>query len=416
MMMTVLINGIRGLFRMSGWLSAIFLTLNVSGQPAGIRLSLGDTSGPKHTDIHVMWNDSEKAAGSAVRFGIDSGNLTNSRKAVVKNHNEVFVYKVVLQNLSPSSTYYYQCGSDVTGWSEILSFRTAPETGDKSPVTIAVFGDTQNNEFNEDFGRSSEIVGLLAARKPDLTLHMGDMVNNGSVEPGWIQLLNAVHPLSSISPLMPTLGNHDIENNPGDHFQQPFPIFHHLFSLPGNGLDYSFNYGNIHFVAVFSGYANKAAESGVLRYGEGSPELKWLENDLSNALNTEGIDWIIVYTHYPVYSFGWSNVKEWRERMSAILDKYHVDLCLSGHRHVYERHHPVRAGRPVEPGKGTVYVTNGTAGGSPQGIGGFDMPTMAFTPRERMYNYAVMRIAGNSLKYEVYNSAQVKIDEFEIVK
>ena len=247
-------------------------------------------------------------------------------------------------------------------------------------------------------------------------LFRSDIVNNGSVEEGWKNLLNAIQPLVSKAPMMSTLGNHDIVNAPGENFQMPYPIFYKLFTEPVANLDYSFNYGNVHFVSVFSGYAHKAVEEGVLRYADGSPEKIWLEQDLATARKTKGIDWIIVFTHYPLHSFGWSNVKEWKERITPILDKYNVDLSLSGHRHAYERHHPLRDGNPVGKGEGTVYITNGTAGGSPQGIGGFDMPTMAFTPRERMYNYAIMNISANTLKYEVFNLDKVKIDEFEIIK
>jgi len=397
-------------------LLALLLNISLFAQPQRIHLSFGESGSSKHADVNVIWSDTRVVKNSSVSFGTKEQQLNKTVNATVDEHNGEIIYKVTLKKLKPNTTYYYKCGSDETGWSETFSFKSKPKLGDRTPFTVGVFGDTQNNEFNENFEKTEEIISLLSGAGPDFTLHMGDIVNNGSVEEGWKGLLNTIQPLVSRAPMMSTLGNHDIVNATGENFQQPYPIFFKMFSLPGNGLDYSFNYGNVHFVSIFSGYAHKAVEEGLLRYESGSPERLWLEKDLEEARKTKGIDWIIVFTHYPLHSFGWSNVKEWKERITPILDKYNVDLSLSGHRHVYERHHPIRDGKPVGVGEGTVYITNGTAGGSPQGIGGFDMPTMAFTPRERMYNYAIMNISGNTLKYEVFNLDQVKIDEFEIIK
>lgn len=407
---------LKTVFRFTAIVIAFFISASISAQPMRIHLSFGETSDNRNAVVNVVWSDQKTATNSMVKFGLSSENLNNKKIAIQTEYGSELVLKAFLESLKPSSVYYYRCGSEITGWSDVMSFKTAPETGEKKPFKVGIFGDTQNNEFNEDFGKTKEIVRLLTAEKPDFTLHMGDIVNNGSVESGWIGLLNAIQPLASFSPMMATLGNHDIGNSPGENFQKPYPIFFKLFAEPVTNLDYSFNYGNVHFVSVFSGYAQKAAEIEMLRYQKGSSEMDWLENDLAKASKTPGIDWIIVITHYPLHSFGWSNVKEWKARITPILDKYNVDLSLSGHRHVYERHHPLRNGKPVGEGEGTVYITNGTAGGSPQGIGGFEMPSMVFTPREKMYNYAIMNISGNTLKYEVFNLEQVKIDEFEIIK
>ena len=101
-----------------------------------------------------------------------------------------------------------------------------------------------------------------------------------------------------------------------------------------------------------------------------------------------------------------------------------MDLCLAGHRHVYERHFQISNGIPVKKensrnfssSDGTIYITNGTGGGTPQGTGGMDLPTMAFTPDTRMYNFAVMTVANKSITYEVFDQRGTKIDWFTIEK
>ncbi len=99
-----------------------------------------------------------------------------------------------------------------------------------------------------------------------------------------------------------------------------------------------------------------------------------------------------------------------------LLEKYQVDLCISGHRHVYERHNELKSGLPSTDGTGTVYITNGTAGGSPQGLGGKEMLSMAFTSSEKMYNYAILTIEGKKLIYEVFDQNSKKIDRLILYK
>ncbi len=41
---------------------------------------------------------------------------------------------------------------------------------------------------------------------------------------------------------------------------------------------------------------------------------------------------------------------------------------------------------------------------------------MAFTSKDKMYNYAIMSVAGKSLTYKVYNADGKIIDEYEILK
>jgi hypothetical protein len=380
--------------------------------------------------VHLSWSGDKVTPSSSMTISWVSKGLQNQQYVVYGTATSAFTtvkaqksisegtsfQKVLLNNLKPSTTYNYRCGSKEEGWSEKYTFKTGPLPGKKQTFKVGVWGDTQNNDFNEQFEKTTQIINHLVLLKPDFTLHMGDMVENGSITPDWFKFLKVAQPLNAIAPMMQALGNHDIENRLGENFQNPFSSFYQLFSLPQDGLDYSFDYGNTHFVCIFSGFAKTASEKGLLRYNPSSKEYIWLEKDLSKAHNNPKIEWIVAYTHYPPYAFGVSGVQKWQEAISPLFDKFHVDLCLSGHRHVYERHYPVYAEIRTTEGKGTVYITNGTAGGSPQGLGGKEMPTMAFTSTEKMYNYALMTIDANKLSYEVFDQNAKKIDELTIVK
>jgi predicted phosphodiesterase len=393
--------------------------------------------------IHLSWSSSDKDAAAKtmtitwasdqqnkglVRYGT-AKKLNLSRPATEKQSAEarMYIYTANLKNLKPNKTYYYQCGSDQDGWSEVYTFKTAPLPGRQDKFVVGVWGDTQDNEFNTQFEKTDVIVGQMGKYPVQFTIHMGDIVNTGSQVPSWQRLFQTTEPINARAPFMPVPGNHDVDNElsvPG--FQKPFQVFNDLFNLPKDDIDYSFNYGNTHFVAINSGHAKGVEEAGQTnwRYAPDSPEYQWLKADLERARQDKDITWVIVYMHHPLYSYGWSHVKGWQARLTPLLDQYKVDLALAGHRHVYERHKAIRQGQVLsqidhhvyKKPAGTVYITNGTAGGSPQGLGGSAMPSMVFTSPAKMYNYAIMTIQGKTLTYEVYNETSEKIDYFELSK
>ena len=131
-----------------------------------------------------------------------------------------------------------------------------------------------------------------------------------------------------------------------------------------------------------------------------------------------------MYSHYPLYSFGVSHVPKWEKHIKPLVDKYKVDLCLAGHRHVYERHKAIRGNEIFEQTdahvynkpQGTIYITNGSCGGSLQEVGGWDLPTMVFTPKEKIYTYAVMTIEDRTINYKVFDKQGNLVDYFTITK
>ncbi|MBC7921540.1 MAG: metallophosphoesterase family protein [Ferruginibacter sp.] len=401
---------------------------SASAQPRNVHLSWnGSARESTSTSMTITWSADAPNKG-AVKYNTDQ-QLSLVRPASEKYSTDasVYVYTATLNNLQPNTTYYYQCGADPGGWSQVYSFKTAPVLGSQDKFVVGVWGDTQDNEFNTQFEKTDTVVKLMRKFPIQFTIHTGDIVNTGSQVPSWLRLFATTQPINAIAPFMPVPGNHDVDNklaNPG--FQKPFPVFYDLFNLPGEDTDYSFNYGNAHFVAINSGHAKGVEEANATnwRYATDSPEYQWLEKDLAQARQDKNTAWIIIYMHHPLYSFGWSHVQGWQERITPLLDKYNVDLALAGHRHVYERHRAIRNNKPIamtdahlytKPA-GTVYITNGTAGGSPQGLGGSDMPSMVFTSAAKMYNYSIMTIEGKRILYEVYNEKNEKIDHFKLSK
>ncbi len=392
----------------------------LNAQPTLIHLSLQSKEKPDATSpVTVTWCSDNTGGKQFVRYGLtpDPGKRV---KSVRNDFDGRSLFTAGLKNLKPGNKYFYTCGSRKDGWSKVYSFSSEPEKG---AFRVGIIGDTQDNNQNEEFQKTRMITDLVKTYSPHLTLHMGDIVNDGSQTASWTKFLSVTEDLNAISPLMPVLGNHDVVNAKGEEFQKPFQDFHSLFSLPGDEVNYSFTYGKVRFIGIFSGCAQAADEIGQVKYKPGSSEYLWLEKELSTAENDRDINWIIVWMHYPVSSFGWSNVAGWRNNVLPLLEKHRIDLCIAGHRHVYERHYQVKDGVPVKndtgtfsSAEGTIYITNGTAGGTPTGSGGKSLPDMAFTPERAMYSFAIMDVEASSITYRVFDQDSSLIDRFIIQK
>jgi predicted phosphodiesterase len=393
----------------------------VNAQPSLIHLSLQEkTKADATTPLAVTWSCDNCKGKQYVKFGLtaDPGKKVKAERSEFDGRN---IFNADLKRLKHGAKYYYRCGSDREGWSSVYSFYSEPATGS---FRVGVIGDTQDNNNNEEFRKTEVITDLVRNNFPHLTLHMGDIVNDGSNDASWINFLSVTEGLNSVSPLMPVLGNHDIENTAEEDFQKPFQEFYSLFKLPGDEVNYSFSYGRVRFVGIFSGCAQAASKTDQVMYKPGSPEYLWLDNELTNAGRDENLNWIIVWMHYPVLSFGWSNIERWKENILPLLQKHKIDLCLAGHRHVYERHYQVKDGTPLknESGSefsarnGTIFITNGSAGGNPTMPGGEDLPTLAFTPDKTMYNFAILDVSPESLIYRVFDQDNNLIDRFTLMK
>lgn len=258
--------------------------------------------------------------------------------------------------------------------------------------------------FNlELFGRAD---GGTAA---DLWLTLGDNAYTFGTDDEWQQALFNPYPvLLRNIPLWPSLGNHDVLTADGGPY-------HDIMTLPTNaeaggvasGTEqyYSFDYGNIHFVAVDS--THQAGRQ------PGSAMLTWLANDL--AATTQ--DWIIAYWHHAPYTKGShdsdaeGDLIEMRENVLQILEAGGVDLVLAGHSHNYERSMLIDGfyatpttildGTVVDsgdgcvvtgcdgpynkpttgpaPNEGTVYAVVGNSGRNNSGVASLDHPVMSFS-------------------------------------
>jgi hypothetical protein len=197
---------------------------------------------------------------------------------------------------------------------------------------------------------------------------------------------------------------------------------------------YSFDYGNVHFVALDSTDSNRLTSG---------PMYQWLMADL--LANTS--EWVIALWHHPPYSRGSHDSDttfqqiQTRENFLPLLEDFGPDLMLSGHSHSDERsmmidgHYgdtstfsaanivdggngdpngtgPYLKPSGVVPHKGGVFAVVGSS--SIISAGTFDHPAMI---RNYLgYGSAVVDVAGNTLTMRFLDDAGMILDEVVVVK
>ena len=217
-----------------------------------------------------------------------------------------------------------------------------------------------------DFGCGDEpnrTIEGMTKKSPELTIALGDLSYNKSA----LCWINAVTPLEINGTVKVTFGGHDLTkkmNKYNDylrHFNMTKPF-------------YSFNYQNVHFLAMAT------AKNKVIPYNETSKQYEFVKEDLKRAHENKSINWIIVYSFRTFYSSNTTHpgLDELQDLYHPLFDKYGVDIVLQAHNHNYQRTYPLnynqtRTFTPIITDKetdkythdlkGPIFITVGTGGG-----------------------------------------------------
>jgi hypothetical protein len=179
-----------------------------------------------------------------------------------------------------------------------------------------------------------------------------------------------VNPISEKMKIV--IGNHDDTT--------PAKLLQYMRHFGLSSQYYSFNYQNVHFLAMST---EPAADNGSSQYN-------FVQNDLAGASSNKSINWIVVYFHKPIYGSpsAHPSLISFRELYHPLFDKYGVDLVLYGHNHTYERTFPLQYNttKPSKPvitdgseqlydetnrdAQHPIFITVGTAGKSIHGFSG----------------------------------------------
>jgi len=322
--------------------------------------------------INVSWRTDEDYVGE-VRYDTEarggapdaySDNAEGTGGVTTAEFNG-YIHHVELTGLEPYTTYHFICGNPDYGWSEELSFRTAPV--EREDIRFVVGGDSRSSFFfgyHPDWPEARDNVSqLMASYDPDFVIFSGDFLSSSEEQRGtdtWDNWLGAWYKYARtgdgrLIPMVVVIGNHEVsypqplDYDPETHASN----YYMIFNLPENERWYSLNWSpDLHITILDSEIINPGSDSW-------NDQLEWLRQDLLEHLDDR---WKIVAAHRPAFSSG-HHSSETRIQNDWVpeFDLYHVDLYVNGHDHNYQRTHPINFSLSTEnyqpsPEDGTIYV------------------------------------------------------------
>jgi len=189
---------------------------------------------------------------------------------------------------------------------------------------------------------------------------------------------------------------------------------------------YSFDYQNVHFLALATGKGK------VIPYNQTSKQYEFVEQDLLKASKNNETHWIIVYTYRPLYNSPTNHpvLDSLQDAYHPLFDKYGVDLVIQGHNHNYQRTSPLtynsidpsspiivdKHSRNYKNENGTIFLTVGTGGKDLYNFTGQKPFVIEQFARHGFVNVEVTD-NGNSLTSTFYENREMKDeDHFSIIK
>ena len=193
-------------------------------------------------------------------------------------------------------------------------------------------------------------------KSPELVLALGDLSYQKGAD-CWFQMMSPL-----IDKTRMVFGDHEYNFKNSSRLDD----YLHKFNLTKQS--YSFDYGNVHFLAM----------SSEVPFDKDSKQYAFVSEDLKSASENKSINWIVTYIYEMLYTSPTFHkaTDTIRDIYHPIFDKYHVDLVLQAHSHNYQRTYPIKyndkdASNPIIADKnereytnpdGTIFAVIGTAG------------------------------------------------------
>lgn len=338
-----------------------------------------------HCFSHVAFGKHMSSLENIVHGSSTSYESFYKKADIQKYYKSGYIHHVVLRELEPLTTYYYECGDlflNIT--SKMLTFQTLPKIGDiKNKLLFGVIGD-----IGQTVHSFSTINHLMKDQNINMILHAGDLSYADCEQPLWDSYGVMIEPLSSLLPWMVCPGNHEIEFN-GTDYTNLFTAFEKRYRMPyikpaefgdviikssinpNTGSPFctpsifqtEYNYGNS-FYSFDNGLTHIIFLNPYTNTNITSIQYNWLQQNLA-LVNRAVTPWIIIVMHCPWYSSNTNHYADnqtiWmRESMEHLFYEYGVNIVFSGHVHNYERTYHVYKNEIND--KGPVYITIGNAG------------------------------------------------------
>ncbi|MGQ0535633.1 MAG: purple acid phosphatase family protein [Methanobacteriota archaeon] len=383
--------------------------------PSGIHIAFGPDAA---TSMSVAWTG-PASVGAVVEYGpTEAYGAVTPAEVLPLPGDGVLAYRARITGLEPLTTYHYRAVMQ-GGTSADLTFTTGPVGG--VPFRVTAWADQgvpdPANPTGEGEGdAAARNVQAALAMLPAFHLHAGDLSYANGVSPTWTRYFAMLEPLASRVPYLPAVGNH--EREAGQQFYQ----YDSRFALPSapGARWYAFRYGDAVFVSLDTEHAcadpvQDAVPGFVADRCEGGPneaQRSFLRDTLEEARGDPGVEWIVAFHHYPLWSDGPHGSSAALQAIwGPLYDEFGVDLVIQGHDHMYERSRPLRSGAPAA--NGTVYVTVGTGGAGLYEFQSASPPAWE-AARATEHGFLLLSFDGPRLVGEFFTLDGAVADRFEI--
>jgi len=267
--------------------------------------------------------------------------------------NSAFLFEIILDELSPNTTYQYRVvNEDNTETGEYHTFTTYNDADDSH--TFMYLADPQGSAETGYMSYAHAMLSVIEYSEVeyDLVMIPGDVINNTDIRSQWNMFFKYSSVFSYSVPMALTTGNHEIplvssENVNSMEFDGYMnlpnngPTYGAFDGLVGdvrntnfdNGKTYSFDFGEAHITVVNTEmYCDGTTEC--LGFDEDNVQIlnDWVRDDLNNS----DAKWKIVMLHRGPYSLSYDSITV-RVNLAPILEECGVDLVLAGHDHQYSR-------------------------------------------------------------------------------
>ncbi|MDF2883888.1 MAG: calcineurin-like phosphoesterase [Clostridiaceae bacterium] len=247
--------------------------------------------------------------------------------------------------------------------------------------------------------------------KPDLIVLCGDSVAGSNIEEVLASQLqdlrNLIEKYHYGKPLIPVIGNHEVNNEPKDDRYEK--IFSRIYNdmLPDTNLDgynrtvFYEDYENTRFIVL-----------NAFHFGEKhrivKKQLSWFEEAASANIKNK-----IVFVHSPAFPTGahfrhcLDSYSEDRDAFWKIVQNCNIDIVFSGHEHNYSR-------RKIEYKKDIYQVITGGSGEKLRDK--FKDKKGVITAPIAEYHFVMVDVDSNCIKVSAISSEGKLLDKFKIDK
>lgn len=336
------------------------------------------------TTMTICWITKPSDTNSIVEYQREGENEWQGSMGYVKslpNNTPYLFHNVEISNLQPDTHYQFRIRENST----IYKFRTMPQQLKK--VTFVAGGDVYHDTLDD----LHETNRQAAKTNPMFALIGGDIAYAGSkvskFVPRWASSLfdgitkqkfdrwlewliawkeDMVTPEGYLIPILPTLGNHDVD---GDFGRTPAeaPFFYTLFPMPGSQGYNLLDFGNYMTILLLdSGHTHPI----------GGYQAQWIGAALEQR---QHIPHKFALYHVPAYpsvrDFNDKNSSQIRQFWVPSFEKYHLEAAFENHDHAYKRSFPILNGQINADG--VIYFGDGGWG--------VDKPRKPYTNAKRWY-------------------------------